>query len=531
MLKTLLLLRLRSLLSVLTGASRTKKKQSGLRLALFAVLMLSSFGSLGFLFWHIFDVVAVPFSRFGFGWAYFSFAALLAFAIMLIGSVFTAKYQLFEARDNELLLSLPIHPLDILLSRLFLLWLIAALLGLPVAIPCLICWPKPLTGLGLTAFLLLFLLLLPCLCLTISSLLGWIIHRISARFGHKPAVTVLLWMAFLGAYTYLSFRMNDYLSRLAENPLGLIKMLRHLGPLAWPGQAVASGDAVVLGKLAVVILPLFALLIWLLSATFIRTATEKRSLAKKRYVERTARIQSPGTALLRRELQRLWATPAYLFNSGLGVVMALLGAVVLLIKAQTIRSLLLQEEYAFLPSLLQPLAVTALCFLSAMIFLTGPSISLEGRTLWILKSLPVSARDLLRSKLRLQLCIAVAPVLLLSAAAAFVLRTRGALLFFTLTLPVLYCVLTGLIGLAMNLLHPNFDWLNETQAVKSGASVLLTMFIGIAAAAAPVLVFAVLGEHLSVEWIGWGTLVLVSGVCLWLYGWLMRRGVRIMEGL
>lgn len=531
MLKTLLSLRLRALLSVLTGAGRTKKKQSSGKLAGFAALMLLSFGSLGFLFWHIFDVLAVPCASFGLGELYFALLALLSFAVMFVGGIFTAKSQLFEARDNELLLSLPIRPLDILLSRLFLLWLIAFVMALPEAIPALLAWRQPIGTVGWISAGLLFVLLLPCLCLAISAFVGWIIHRIAAHFGHKPAVTVLLWLLFLGGYTWFSFRWHSLLDELAADPTRLSGGLAAMKLPLWAGRAIAKGDAKALGLLALVILPLFALVCTLLSVTFIRTATDRRGSAKKRYVERTASAHSMRTALLLRELRRLWATPAYLFNSGLGVVMALLGAVVLLVKAGEIQNALSMPGMEDLGLLLQMIAVPGLCFLAAMIFFTAPSISLEGKSLWLAKSLPVDSREVLRAKLRMQILLAVPPMLLLSGAAAVVLQTRGVLLLLTLLLPALYCLLIGLIGLVLNLRFPNFDWINETQAVKSGASVILTMLIGMGAAAAPVVLYVLTYTFLSAELLGGITAALVGLVCLLLYHRLMHRGAARFEQL
>ena len=530
MLKTLLSLRLRALLHVVTGAGLTRKKKSLPRLIAFAALMLFSAGSLGLFFWHVFDALARPFSRFGLGWMYFSFAALLAFALMFLGGVFMTKAQLFEARDNELLLSLPIRPLDILLSRLALLWLIAVLSGLLVGLPALLAWPKALKASGVVSFVLLYLALLPFLCLELSALFGWIIHRVSARFGHKPLVTVLLWLLFLGGYLALCFSMKDLLGRLAANPLKLAALLRSRGPLAWPGRAVSPGEPAALGKLALLSLPPFALVVFLLAKTFVRTATDRRSLGKKRYVERRTEGLSPAGALLLRELRRLWSCPVYLFNAGLGLVVALFGAAALLFRTAAVRALL-AGEYAPVAGMLPLVSIPALCFLASMIYLTAPSVSLEGRTFWILRSLPVDAREILRVKLLLQLLVAMPPILLLSAAAAFVLRTGGLLLLLQLLLPALYCLLSALVGLVMNLLFPNFDWVNETQAVKSGLSVLLTMLIGMAASAAPALVYVLARGRVSPELLGCLTALLTALGCLFLYRWLMRRGAKRLEEL
>ena len=142
MLKILLRTRMEALLSVLTGASRTKKAQSKGKLIGFAALMLLSLFSLGTLFARIFEVLAGPLAAFGLGWLYFGMAAVMSFGLMIVGNAIMAKYQLFEARDNDLLLSMPIKPIHILLSRLFLLLVLAWVMALPIAIPCVLFWPR-----------------------------------------------------------------------------------------------------------------------------------------------------------------------------------------------------------------------------------------------------------------------------------------------------------------------------------------------------------------------------------------------------
>ena len=531
MLKTLIRIRLLSLLSVLTGAGRKKKKQKPLSLIGFALLMIFSFSSIGFLFWHVFDVLATPLKKFGFGWVLFMLAGVLAFALMFIGGIFLAKSQLYEARDNELLLSMPVRPINILLSRLFMLWLVAAASGLPVVIPCILCWPGRISAFGWFAAAALYLVLLPLFCITISALVGWVIHRIAAYFGHKPIVEVLLWMLFFGGYIYLSFSMNYILEDLRENPLKLLTVFGSSGPLTWLGKAVVPGRPDALGKIAAIVLPLFAVTCWLLSRTFIRTATFRAATAKKRYVEKSARVLPIPAVLLQRELRRLWASPAYLFNAGIGVVMALLGAGVLFVKAGAIRAFLSEPDVEHIAHLLRLISLPAVCMLASMIFFTAPSISIEGKNLWISKSLPVDAREILRAKLRLQLLLSVPAILLLSAAVAVALRTEGFLLALLLILPALFCLLIGLVGLVMNLRFPNFDWINETQAVKSGASVLLTMLIGFLLVAVPVVFCVIFGDRVRPEIVSavYGVLTVLASI--FLYRWVMSRGAEIYRDL
>ena len=92
-------------------------------------------------------------------------------------------------------------------------------------------------------------------------------------------------------------------------------------------------------------------------------------------------------------------------------------------------------------------------------------------------------------------------------------------------------VFSGLFGLFENLRHPNFNWINETQAVKSGASVLITMFGGWGVVAVPLIVALIWGDKLSVETIGFVFLGVMVLLCALLYLWLRKKGPRVFEEL
>ena len=528
MLKTLLRSRMEALLSVLTGAGRTKKAQSKGKLIGFAVLMLLSFFSLGTLFARIFEVLAGPLAMQGLGWLYFGMAVLLSFGVMTIGNVILAKYQLFEARDNDLLLSMPIKPIHILLSRLFLLDVLAVAIMLPVAVPSLLFWEQPLGAKGIIAFAAIFLLVLPLLNLAVSALLGWLVHLASTKTRSKTLVTLVVTLGFLGVYLYFNFRMNSMLNDLAANPRGLEKSLGSAAPVVWAGRAIAEGRLEYLALLLMIAAAAFTLCLWLLSRTFIRTATAKGGVAKRVYLERTAKVRSPRAALLSHELHRLWNTPAYLLNGALGSFFTLAASVYLLIKGS---SLTASPDWEMMAPFMRPLLLAGLCYMASLVFLTAPSISLEGKYLWIPKSLPVSSWDVLRSKLQLHMLIALPPLALLSVVAALILGYEGQMLAQVLLLPTVFGVFSGLLGLFENLRHPNFNWINETQAVKSGASVLITMFAGLGLVLLPILACLIFSDWLTPVLVGWIMLGLLAALCVLLYLWLRRKGPAVFEGL
>lgn len=527
MLNVLIRQRLSMLLTWFTGSIGVIKKQTKLKAAAFALLMIYALGSLGFLFWHIFDTLAIPFHVFGMDWLYFSFAALMGFGLMFIGSVFSAKAQLYEARDNDLLFSLPIPPRDILLSRLVMLLAINLILDILVAIPAAMVAAEcgMFSARGAVFYIILFALL-PILTLAIAALFGWVLSQVTAKAQRKALVTTLLSFAFFGAYMVFSIRMNSMLTELAADPNGLAESLGAVAPLYWIGAAVAKESVSSLVRVVLLILGLFAVMYAVLSATFIKTATTKHGTKTKKTAEAVA-VGSVSSALFRRELSRFLSCPAYMINAGLGSVMAVVASVVVLVKKDMLAQL--SAQLPGMDMLLPLVGLGILSLMASMMLYTAPSVALEGKSIWLAQSLPVDTREILKAKLRLHYVMSCPPMLLASVCLALVMKPEGLMAVLYFVLPQLLCVLLGTFGLIENLRHPALDWTTETQAVKSGIGVLFTMFGAWGLLAVPVLLF-LLVENISVNMLLSAFTVLTAALSLLLYRLLMGWGAkRFME--
>ena len=305
MFKALLKSRLLAYAMWFTGGSRTKKRSKGRSIG-FALLMLYAFGCLAFLFGMYFSELAGPFSAAGIGWFYFALMGLAAFAVMFIFSAFMAKAQLFEAKDNELLLSMPIPPRLILASRMVSLLVYNLIFGLLVIVPALVVWLRvaPLPVMGVIAFLLvaLGLPLLACAC---SSLLGWLLALITARVRRKSLVTTVFSLLFLAAYFYGYNKLMAVVQQLAVTGVQTAAQWRSAAPLYWLGDAIANGNVLHLLLTVLLCLAVFAVVYAVLSAFFLRITTTKHALAKIEYREKSLKVSGARQALLRREWKRL----------------------------------------------------------------------------------------------------------------------------------------------------------------------------------------------------------------------------------
>lgn len=479
MLKALLRVRLRAMLAAFFtrrggSGSRAGKKRSPVG---YVVLLVYCLGAFGFLFYTSFSQLAVAYFPAGLGWLYFVMFSIMAFALMLLGSVFTAKAQLFEAKDNDLLLSMPVKPGRILLSRMAALLALDYLYEAVVAVPVLLAWLRygEASAMGLVAFVLI-VLALPLFSVAISCLFAWLLSLVTSRLRSTTLLTMVLSIALMLGYFLLCARMNRYIALVAENGQQLAHALGAFRPLYWLGQAAAEASV---GSLLLTLLWLlapFALAYVLLSRSFVRLVTTQRGHARVYRAKQPLRVRTPAHALFSRELARLLSSAGYMLNAGLGLIFELVLAVLLLVKRDTVRQLLSQLDAAELP--LAPLALLAMFLVTSMVYLTSCSVSLEGKSYWLLRALPVETKRVLRAKLRLANVLSVPPALCLAAAAALALRLHVSQALLMAACQLLFSLLVSNVGLIEDLRHCNLHWTNEMQAVKQGLGTLFTMLLG-----------------------------------------------------
>ncbi|MGI5977954.1 MAG: hypothetical protein ACOX66_00460 [Oscillospiraceae bacterium] len=485
---TLFKVRLQAALVGFSGGASGKKRSKG-KTALFALLMLYVYGIFFMMFMNFFSALAAPLHAAGLDWLYFTLFGLTAFCIMFILSVFATKTQLYDATDNELLLSMPVQPGSILASRMAILLLSNFLGAAMIGIPAIVMWRRAaeMSGGGLTAFILL-LLALPFFALAVASLIGWLIALSTDRVRNKSLMTVIITLVFLGVYFVLVARANVYLQKLIASKDLIAASLGKNAPLYWFGNAIAGPSLPqLLWSLLILLLP-FLIVYIVLSKTFISVATKSRGAAKVQYRERSMHETPVGKALLQREKKRLFSSPVYLINAGLGVLFLYVGGAALLIEQKKLLSAL--SALTLTGEQLAVFAVLAIGLITAMVLFTAPSVSLEGKTIWIIKSLPLTPQQILAAKLRLHRRATLPAVLFLSLVCVFTLDIPAALVPGLLVTPCLIVYLSSSLGLIAGLQHANLEWINETQVVKQGMAILLAMLFSFLLVLVPFLLFA-----------------------------------------
>lgn len=510
---------------------KSGKNRSKGGIVLYALLYLLVFGFLGFSFYMVAAALCQPLVSAGFGWLYFAIMGLLSVAFGVFGSVFSTYTSLYQAKDNDLLLSMPVPASKILMIRLSGVYTMGLMYELIIMIPTVIAYflAAPVNAAGIVCTLLIPWVL-SVFVLILSAVLGWVVALVGSRLKNKNIVVVFLSLAFITGYYYLYSQAYSILERILSNPETIAAQAKtFLYPLYHMGLA-AQGNLVSMVIFTAIAAVLFGIVYLLLSRSFLKLATTNRGAPKVRYRERKTAARTAGQALLGKELRRFLGSASYMLNCGLGIVLMIVGAVALIIKGDVVVSTLTMV-FAGYEDMIPLIAVAAVCLFTTMNDITAPSVSLEGKNIWLVQSLPVSARQVLMAKLKLHLLLTLIPAAVLTAAVEWVIRPAPVFALLIFLSVGAFILFMAAFGLFLNLLMPNLTWTSETVPIKQSMAVMIALFGGWAIIMLFGVAYYLLSGVLSPLAYLLCATVILSGAFLVLLRWIKTRGERIFESL
>ena len=199
----------------------------------------------------------------------------------------------------------------------------------------------------------------------------------------------------------------------------------------------------------------------------------------------------------------------------------------MLLKFPSVIVLLQQEGID--TALLAPLMVLAICTLASFNDITAPSISLEGKTIWLAKSLPVKIEDILNAKVKMHLILTGIPSLFVSLVCIYLSKSDVAMSLFMIITPVLSITFSALFGLIVNLNMPNLKWTNEMVPIKQSLSVFISMMVPMIVNGIAFLLYlnVIMNEYVYI--IIYSILLFVA--CIYMYQWIRSNGTQIFMHL
>ena len=420
---------------------------------------------------------------------------ILTTILTLVEGIYKSQGILFDAKDNDLLFALPIEKSKILFVRIFKLlsfqFLYNALFMIP-AFVVYIYYEHP----GITFYLISILMtfLLPIIPTVISSIIGYIIKAVSVKFKAKKIVqTVFTMIIFFGIF-YVSLNTQGIVGEIINNAENINSVIRNV---YYPAGAyidlIQNFDLTTL--LILIAINIVPLVIFIMIASkfyfgIISKSSEKGSSKKLKNIESKVKVKSKLSALVSKELKRYFSSTVYIFNTSVGLILLLIVTIAMSVNINGVISTITEGEgmgFDIIP-LMPKIFLCLVTYTACMTSITSSSISLEGKSFNITKSLPTSVDTILLSKI-LMSCIITMPVILISDLIFFIAFKVGIIdILFILAISILMPILMAIIGLFTNLKYPKMNASSDTEVVKQSMSTTIAVFSGMILG----LVFAVL---------------------------------------
>ena len=461
-----------------TNKPRTKKSIIG-TIALYAFVIvvcgISFFGM---------STLLSPLLETEYAWLFYAIFGMLAIILGVFVSCFSASSYIYKAKDNDLLLSMPINPKDILLSRIVAIYVLSLIYSSWVWVPiCINGWisgnPTTLT----IIFDILLLFIVGIFVTALSCAIGYVISSISSKFKNRSIVTVIVSLIAFGAYYFLMFRLENIMGDLVNNPSGASEGIKNFVNILYQLGMAATGSIKAFSIFTIVSAALFNVVFFVLSISFTKIATKsdvaRITNAKVKY-EKSGNQKS---ALFKKELKRFTSSALYMMNTGLGVVFILAAAIVAIVKKPELDGIIVafasDISISWLLDFLPLMLIIGIVFIVSVDCISCPSISLEGKTLWQLKVLPVNTYDIFEAKERLHVLINGIPTLISSIVLCYCLNIEMDTALKVVIVLLLFIDLHAWVGLLLGLLRPNFTWTNEAQPIKQSINILFVMLFGV----------------------------------------------------
>lgn len=414
---------------------------------------------------------------------YLTASMSLLFVILM---TITKSTTVSKGNDDELLLSLPVSKISIVSAKVLFDYLFDFVLVLLTLLPSFVVYIVLVPGASFFILIrgILVTITLPMLSSALGYLLSLFFNFLSRHFKHygiiQSIITILILIVFLGAYYGIAFLSTS------ESMSGA-NMIMGLEPVKWIVKFISESDIIALLLILLcTVLPFIISIVVkskLLGVAINKYRSNEKSLNYKK--------SNPVVSLFKREASRYFSIPTYVINTIFGgILLIIIGVILVSLGTDYIDNLLISaglnsfNDYYFIIILL------IMQFAYSTIIISASSISLEGKTLWILQAHPVSTKDIFKAKVLFNTLISIIPGIISSILISISLGMIY--LPFLIIISIISCYIVSTTGLFFNLMYPKLEWQNVQEPIKQSMSSLITMGVSLLLLIIPTIIYFLL---------------------------------------
>lgn len=441
------------------------------------------------------------------GVALAGFTRLLPLAGILFGALpgviltfVKANGVLFAYKDYDFIMSLPIKKSTIIYSRVAALYAVEGIWSFAIMLPVFLAYftfeavtiPRLIGAL--------FALVLgPNLAVSAAILLAFAVAALAAKLHFKSLGMVIggiFGLLFMVAYLFFIFTLSFNADKLSAGAAGnfqatVFSVASSVGlvylPSLWIADFFRSGSFVSFLLFVLVSVGAPAVIVAIISRFNDRiNALVSEDKVQKKFTTKqiSTKSVSPFVALIRKEIQTIIGYPAVFVNMLFGcLLMVILAFISLFFNTSAIVANFVpaSEVPRYLPLARTIFGMATTWFGTSMFCAANSaaiSYSLEGRSNWLMATMPVSSRQIFGAKIAVNMLY----VAFFSILTQVFFLIPGHITIETalrnVILPLCIVFLVANVGLAIDIRRPNFDWTSVIDITKRSLSVTVSSLVG-----------------------------------------------------
>ena len=429
-------------------------------------------------------LMAMGYGRAGLTEAMPMLLTMILTALAFLFTLLKSNSYLYGFKEYDMLMAMPFSEKAVVGSKFLYMYIKSLPWYLTISIAMLIgyaMYAKPMIAVyPLWIVLSLFIPVIPML---VASLLSYIVVKISAAFKYWKAVQAVLLFAVIILSFFSRFfiekiikddSIDEVLTSTASFTEGFEKIYL---PAKWFREGATELKISGIFLLVGVSILLFELIFILVARSYKRlNSAMKTSVARHAYKLTKQKKKSVARTMAFKEIKRFTGSIPYLTNAGAGYVMAIgVGIAALFVGLDKIIGTV--TSGAPVSGDMVKVAIPFIAyFLTGMVALTCASPSLEGKNYWIIKSLPMSYKDIYYGKILANLYISIPAQLITTIGMCIGGKCGVAETIGYIILGITLCVFSATFGCECGIRFMKLDWENDVEVVKQGTAVVVYMF-------------------------------------------------------
>ena len=472
------------------------------------------------------------------GFAELNIPYILLSEFMLITSIFLLftnfykiKGLLFGFKDFDILMSLPIKKSVVLLSKIFMLYISNLIYGSVIMIPAFIVYllNVNVSFITIVLFIITFFII-PLVPIIISTIIGSVLAIITSKFKKKNILDILLSILLFMGIMFISSKMENFNNiDLANIGNSMVKLSDRFYPLTGLyTNIIKDNSAVSLCIFIFIPLLLFYLYVGIIEKYYVKINNNiTRTFTNKKFKLGETNKKRKVISLYIKEIKRYFSSANYVMNTAIGPIMLTLTTLgTILFGADKI------EAFLQIPGLSKILETCTPILLGLFVGLnssTASSFSLEGKNLWIIKTIPVNFMDIIKAKISVYLTIAIPTIIINSVLLTIFLKLSIINFILCLMISFGYTLLVSITGIILDLKHINVTWTSEIKVIKQSFQAFMSLLIGMLSAIIPLALLYKynLNNNLYIFILG----LIIYMICLFEYIYLKNNGEKVFKSI